>query len=149
MFLWRVSNHDTLAGQGGILASGRWHTAGRPVVYFAENAAGALLEALVHLEVEPPFVPKSYGLLKAEAAQSLSVVEVAPRDLPSSWLNDSATTRTVGDRWLASLSSALLRVPSAIVPETWNVLLNPAHEDAAGVRVLWHAEYPWDSRLLT
>jgi len=58
MFLWRISNHATLNGRGGLYTSARWHTAGRLVVYLAESSAGALLEALVHLELKPGRLPK-------------------------------------------------------------------------------------------
>ena len=73
MFLWRISNHSTLEGRGGLLASARWHTEGRPIVYFAESPPSALVERLVHLELNPARFPKSYRLLQAEG----------PDDLPS------------------------------------------------------------------
>ena len=148
MFLWRISNHATLDGRGGLLASARWHTEGRRMVYLAETPAGALVEALVHLELNPAHLPKAYRLLKAEAPDELPVGTIAAADLGTSWVHDEIATRTVGDEWLASRSTALLRVPSAIVPETYNALLNPEHADAKNVRVLWHAEYPWDERLI-
>lgn len=149
MFLWRISNHAALDGRGGLIASARWHTQGRSIVYLAESPAGALVEHLVHLELNPARLPKFYRLLKAEAPDDLSARTVAAADLPSNWINDQVATRTTGDEWLASGNSALLRVPSAILPETLNVLLNPEHADASRIRILWHAEHPWDARLLS
>ena len=149
MFLWRISNHRTLEGRGGLVASARWHTEGRAIVYLAESPAGALIEALVHLELNPTSLPKFYRLLKAQAPDGLPVHTITSSELQEgNWIRDQITTRTIGDEWLASKSSALLRVPSAIVPETFNLLLNPEHVDAAQVHVLWHSEYPWDERLL-
>jgi len=149
MFLWRVSNHATLDGRGGLVASARWHSEGRPIVYLAESPAGALVEALVHLELNPGRLPKFYRLLKAEAPDDLSVTTITSAELPAgNWIADQIATRTIGDEWLASKTSALLRVASAIVPETCNMLLNPEHADAAQVHVLWHSQYPWDERLL-
>jgi RES domain-containing protein len=149
MFLWRISNYATLDGGGGLTTSARWHTAGRPVVYLAETSAGALLEALVHLELKARRLPKFYRLLKAEAPDDLSIRAVSLADLTKvNWVRDQIATRTIGDEWLASKSTAMLRVPSAIVPEAFNMLLNPEHADAARVQVLWHCEYPWDARLL-
>ena len=148
MLLWRISNHPTLDGPGGLTASARWHTEGRLIVYLAESPAGALVEALVHLELDPARLPKSYRLLKAQVSDDLSIKIIAEADLPRNWITDQIPTRTVGDEWLASKSTALLRVPSAIVPETFNVLLNPEHVDATRVHILWHTEYPWDARLL-
>jgi RES domain-containing protein len=149
MLLWRISNHSSLDGRGGLLASGRWHTRGRPVVYLAESAAGALLEALVHLELDYNTLPESYGLLKSEAPDSVRLQNLNVNKLPYNWVNDQVTTRTAGDEWLAANRGALLRVPSAIVPETGNVLLNPEHSEARKIRVLSYRPYPWDRRLLS
>src|SRR5215472_3348789 len=124
MILWRISNHATLDGRGGLYAPGRWHSEGRAIVYLAESPAGALVEAFVPLELNPTRLPKSYRLLKAEAPEGLSLRTMPATDLPRSWISDQIITRTVGDEWLASGSTVLLRVPSAVVPETFNVLLN-------------------------
>lgn len=148
MILWRISNYATLDGRGGLLASARWHTRGRRVVYLAESAAGALSEVLVHLELDSAHLPKHYKLLKVEAPDNVSMQTLQKHDLPSNWAEDVIETRSVGDRWLALKSSALLKVPSVVVPETFNLLLNPEHGEAASIRPVWHREYPWDKRLL-
>ncbi len=62
MVLWRISPFHDLNGEGGKLFSARWHTAGRPVVYLAGSAAGALLEMCVHTDAED--IPTSFTLLK-------------------------------------------------------------------------------------
>src|SRR5215469_6403906 len=147
MFLWRISSHSTLDGRGGLYASGRWHTEGRRIVYLAETPAGALVEVLVHLELDPAHLPRSYRLLKAEAPEEPLRI-IARSELPGNWITDRIATRTIGDEWLGSQSAALLRVPSVVVPETFNVLLNPEHGEARRIRVLWHEENPWDARLL-
>lgn len=149
MFLWRISNHRTLDGRGGLETSARWHTQGRPIVYLAESVAGALLEVLVHLELGPVRLPKSYRLLKVEVPDDLPIEALSASDLGETWINDETTTRTVGDQWLASKRAALLRVPSAIAPETLNVLLNSSHEEARRLRIVSHREYPWDLRLIS
>jgi RES domain-containing protein len=118
-------------------------------VYLAESVAGALLEVLVHLELGPVRLPKSYRLLKVEVPDDLSMEALSETDLRQTWVNDETLTRTAGDQWLASKRSALLRVPSAIAPETLNVLLNSAHEEARRLKIVSHREYPWDLRLIT
>jgi RES domain-containing protein len=145
VFLWRISNHDTLDGRGGLLASARWHTRGRPVVYLATTPAGAVVEALVHLELKPNQLPKSYRLLKAEAPDDLIKMHFSA--LTADWRHNETASRTLGDEWLARNQTALLEVPSAILPETSNVLLNPLHPEAAQINVLWHEAYPFDERL--
>lgn len=129
--------------------SARWHTQGRPIVYLAESVAGALLEVLVYLELSPAHLPKSYRLLKVEVPDDLSVEALSASDLGDNWIDDETLTRTVGDQWLASKRTALLRVPSAIIPETFNLLLNSAHEEARRLKIVSHREYPWDLRLIS
>jgi RES domain-containing protein len=145
VFLWRISNHETLDGRGGLLASARWHTRGRPIVYLAATPAGALVEALVHLELKPDQLPKSYRLMKVEAPEDLPKMRFSA--LTEDWRGNEVASRTLGDEWLGRGETALLEVPSAILPETFNVLLNPVHGDAARVRVLWCEVYPFDRRL--
>lgn len=145
MFLWRISNRETLNGRGGLIASARWHTRGRPVVYLASTPAGAMVEALVHLELKPSRLPASYKLLKAEAPDDLSKMRFSA--LTEDWRQNQTASRSLGDEWLARAQTALLEVPSAILPETFNLLLNPSHPDAAKISVLWHEAYPFDERL--
>ncbi len=149
MFLWRISNHASLDGRGGLEASARWHTQGRPIVYLAESAAGALLEVMVHLELNPVQMPKSYRLLKVEAPDDVPFESARLTELGEHWVDDETATQTLGDRWLLSRGSALLRVPSAVAPETFNMLLNPAHEMARRLKIVSHREYPWDLRLVS
>jgi RES domain-containing protein len=147
MILWRISNHADLDGRGGLYASARWHSQGHRIVYLAQSPAGALTEVLVHLELDADDLPKTFKLLKVEAPDDLAIGEVSLSQLPANWRDDLVLTRTIGDEWLEGKETALLKVPSAIVPETFNVLLNPEHRGAARVKVLAHEQYPWDRRL--
>lgn len=146
MFLWRISNHEGLDGRGGLLASARWHTQGRPIVYLAASAAGALVEVLVNLELDAARLPGNYTLLKAEAPDDMQVSRIEMASLPEGWRNDLTVTRNRGDDWLAGEESVLLEVPSAILPDTFNVLLNPHHPEAGRVRVVGQQAYPYDRR---
>ena len=146
MILWRISNHADLRGIGGLKAAGRWHSRGRPVVYLAESQPGALLEVLVHIEVtRVEDLPTHYTLLK--------VVGDAPvtncPTLPDNWVENPAVTRRVGDEWLAKGETCLLRVPSAIIPGVWNLLLNPLHAEAGGFRIEEAMRVPFDRRLFS
>lgn len=147
MILWRISNYADLLGIGAMEASARWHTAGKPVVYLAESPSSALLEILVHLEVDEDHRPDSYQLLKVNAEDSVSKREISPGDLPRKWNADEQITQPIGDAWLADSASALLRIPSAITPETWNWILNPRHPEANKVTIIAKGKYPYDWRL--
>ena len=148
MILWRISNHASLAGNGALRASGRWHTRGRRVVYCTESPAAALLEILVHIEIDVRDLPVGYRLLKITAPHGLDVEQVDTGRLVPDWPRHVETTRALGDGWLARRSSALLKVPSAVVPETMNLLLNPSHPDAARVSIARVSDHVVDSRLL-
>lgn len=147
MTLWRISNHPSRAGDGGLRASGRWHTRGRRIVYGSQNPATALLETLVHFEIAIQDLPARDRLLKLEAPDTVVVEHVLPGKLPQDWVERVDLTRAIGDAWLAAVRSPLLTVPSALVPETFNVLLNPG-QDAAGVVVADVSEYAIDPRFL-
>ena len=149
MVLWRISNHADLSGAGGLLHSGRWHHRGRPVIYLAESPAGALVEALVHVQAASPAeLPRNYQLLEIALPADASTVDVSPQ-LKSSWRDSDATTRALGDAWLAGQTRLLLRVPSAVVGRSFNRLFNPLHAQAAACRVVSIAHYPFDERLLS
>jgi RES domain-containing protein len=147
VILWRISNHATLDGGGGLRAPGRWHSRRRRIVYCAPNPATALLEVLVHAEIDAEDLPIALRFLEIEAPDSVPVENVDARSLGSGWQRNTETTQPIGDSWLLSGRTALLHVPSAIVPATWNVLINPKHPDSARIRVVRVHEQPIDRRL--
>jgi len=143
MVLWRVSRHRDLDGLGGLRAAGRWHERGLPVVYLAETPAGALLEVCVHTAAND--VPPDYTLLEVTATTTVETVGLD--SLPQAWPVNLEATRAIGSEWLRSMRSSLLRVPSAIVPATFDVLLNPAHHDSKRVDITRVLKYFFDPRL--
>jgi RES domain-containing protein len=143
--LWRISRHRDLEGLGGLRASGRWHERGLPVVYLAETPAGALLEVCVHTAAND--IPPSYTLLEVSVPARTSTETVDVASLPRDWAEKLEKTRAIGSEWLRSVRSALLRIPSAIIPATYNILLNPGHPDSRQIQVTRLMEYPFDVRL--
>jgi len=148
VIIWRISNHADLSGLGGLRAAARWHHAGRPIVYAASSPASALLEVLVHLEIgEPVYLPSAYKLLQIDVPDTLAVSEFDEADLQSDWREQTRVTRSIGDVWLREAKTALLTVPSAIVPHTLNYLINPTHPDIGQVKITSFGSYPFDFRL--
>jgi RES domain-containing protein len=145
--LWRISDFADLSGQGGLLASARWHSRGRRIVYLADHPAAALVEVLVHLEIAAADLPDAFRLLAVDAAQDVAFQTARSVDLPAGWQQNSSWTRAVGDRWLGEGRTALLQVPSAIVPAASNWLLNPGHGDANRITIAEAIEAPFDPRL--
>lgn len=133
-------------GEGARLYGGRWSSPGSAVVYTAEHVSLALLELLVHLH-DSRLLP-SYSLCRASFPTAL-VRRIDVADLPRGWRSVPAPQKLqgIGDRWLRSGASAVLEVPSAIVPQERNYLLNPAHPDFAEVELEPPVPFEWDERL--
>jgi RES domain-containing protein len=144
MILRRISRHRDLRGIGGLKAAGRWHYAGHPIVYLAETPASALLEVCVHTSAND--VPPEFTLLKIEGPD-LDASSIGIDTLPGDWQTRLEVTRDLGTSWLDKNETALLLVPSAIVPQTMNCLFNPAHRRAGEFRVVEAIAYPFDARL--
>ena len=147
MDLWRISKYPSLNGEGGRLYSARWNTGGQPIVYLAASPPGSLIEILVHLELEADEAPPTYILLRIPVPDKLHIplLKVPEGD---KWKENETITRKIGDAWLKSQRSALARVPSAILPSTFNYLFNPLHKDASRIRIADSQPIALDLRLL-
>src|SRR6266568_7787159 len=96
---WRISNFSDLSGEGGRIASGRWHTEGSPIVYLTESPASAMLERLVHFVDGNGRMPRTYTLLEIEAPGEIAI-ESLFTSIEVDWKNRMEITRAVGDLWL-------------------------------------------------
>ncbi len=122
---------------------GRWNSPGRPLVYASESLALCLAECLVH--VTGP-LPRGY------VAYQLAVPEdgIEPLNLQAlkaDWKEDIGYTRAIGDQWLEQERSLALSVPSAVVPASTNILLNPLHPRAVEVQIVDQQPFRFDPRL--
>ena len=136
---WRICRepYADLRGEGARLFGGRWNSPGRALVYLAEHPALAALEVRVHLDLPPDLLPDDYVLVQVDLPDG-SVEKMTA--LP-------ANTVAAGDGWIASASSAVLRVPSVLVPNSYNLLLNPRHPHAADARIRSVQPFRFDARL--
>lgn len=142
MRVWRISNFAGLSGIGGVKFPARWHDRGRPIVYTAEHPALAMLEILAHANSAE--LPDTYLLLEIEVPDSVRVQVATPRP---GWRINLGYSREFGDAWLASASSAVLQVPSAIMPHAMNYLINPEHPEAPRIAIARTEKYEFDRRL--
>jgi RES domain-containing protein len=139
MFAWRLcrSAFADLRGDGARLYGGRWNSAGQALVYTASSAALAVLEVRVHLDLAPELIPEDYVLMKIDlAGLAVERLGVIPGD-----------SRAFGDVWLRERRSAVLHVPSTIIPEDENFLFNPAHPRAHEARIVSTRRFAFDRRL--
>jgi RES domain-containing protein len=132
---------------GGLYAEGRWHSKGRRIVYTSEHPALALLEVLAHLDRGA--APVDYQLLAIELPDDLTVESLRPDLAPDESLDLAPDeTRAIGDRWLNSASSLVLRVPSVVAPHSWNYLINPIHSGFPFTAIRSVERWPLDARLI-
>jgi RES domain-containing protein len=146
---WRITKQkharSAFSGEGARLYGGRWNSPGTAMIYTAQSQSLAVLEVLVHLD--SPELLKTYRLFEVTIDPSY-VGEIEPSNLPRNWKANPVPARVqaIGDDWAAGGRSAVLRVPSALVPAEFSFLLNPRHEDFAGLRIGRAVQFQFDPR---
>lgn len=153
--LWRMGadtptyEADDLSGKGAETTGGRWNRVGTPVLYTASSASLACLETVVHLNGGG--LPLNRFLVEIDVPDDVwAAREVLPaRHLPVGWaaVPPGRVSLQIGAGWLSSCSSALLAVPSVIVPEEFNVLINPAHPDTQRIKARKLRAWYYDQRV--
>ena len=140
--------HRPLDGEGARRYGGRWNSPGQPVVYASGSLALAALEFLVH--VDSSEAPRDLLAMRISIPDDLSITEIKLRTLPAGWDRYPAgdACRKLGDRWVLTGKSAVLRVPSAPVHEEWNLLLNPRHPEFQRIREASMRRFQFDQRLI-
>lgn len=150
MKLWRISNYTDLSGLGGLAACGRWHEKGQHVVYTADHPASALLEVMVRLEIDYEDLPATFQILEIDFPDDIAFESISVAALEKAspgWKSDAMVSRGLLMSWFKEQRTAVVSVPSAIVPFGTNYLINPLHRDSARLKVLHAERYPYDPRL--
>lgn len=135
------------SGQGGLYASGRWTPRGRPIVYTSASISLAILEYTVNYR-RRGWVPATV-LGRATIPAGVRIETVSTDHLPANWFaaDPPPQLQRVGEEWLERGESAVLKVPSAIVTEEWNYLLNPLQADFGKVRLSTPKLFSLDRRV--
>jgi RES domain-containing protein len=148
---WRIvpeaRAHDAFIGEGAKLYGGRWNSSGVAVVYGSQHKSLAALELLVHRD---PRRPNRFTAFLFQFPESL--VETLPlRGLPEDWRQEPPppSAQQIGDAWMRESRSAVLAVPSIVIPEELNYVLNPAHPDFRKITIGKPQDFAFDARLLT
>jgi RES domain-containing protein len=147
---WRITKrqHEKSAfnGAGAKKFGGRWNSPGTAVVYTSQTQSLAVLEVLVHLET--PDLLQNYALIGVDIEEEF--IELLDQSrLPQGWRSEPApiALRDIGDEWVQAGNSAVLQVPSALVPDESNFLLNPGHKDFEKLRIRPPSPFLFDARL--
>lgn len=151
--VWRIAaegktyHANDLSGEGSKRAGGRWNDVGIPAVYTAANISLACLETVVHFDDD---LPMNRYLVRIDIPDDVwtASLTIDPATL-TGWdaMPPGKTSIDAGSQWLAGGFSALLRVPSVIVPEEENIIINPLHGDAATITATTLRKWTYDPRL--
>jgi RES domain-containing protein len=148
---WRIVREEQAArafsGEGAAKTGGRWNSRGVPVVYTSSTKSLAALETLVHLN--PPMSFK-YVVFRVQFDEAL-MERIPLKRLPAEWQIEPPppSTKAIGDAWVRQRRSAVLALPSVIIAEELNYLLNPAHPDFQRISIGKADRFAFDPRLLT
>ncbi len=138
---------QAFTGQGSQFASGRWHHQMTSLVYCSETHALAALEVFVHLQEEAKQI--KFVSFEISIPKSLILEVDAIATLPKRWrsMPPGVGTKNIGSDWAKSAASAVLGVPSAIIPGERNYLLNPIHPDFSKITINDPVAFSFDARL--
>ena len=148
--VWRLVTarfaESAFSGDGACLYGGRWNRKGVPVVYTSGSQALAVLEMLV----QDDRLRAAYVMIPATIPEEVAIEHVTVDALPAGWraLGESRRLRALGTAWARRLSSAVLSVPSAVIPDERNYLLNPLQEEFSAIAIGEAREFITDPRLL-
>ncbi len=137
-----------LDGEGARLFGGRWNPKNVPMVYAASSIALAAFESFVHFSSS--LLPLDYVRVALEIPDDVAMETWTPADLPASWDDPiaPAALQELGREWTVSGRTAVLRVPSAVVPAEQNILINPRHEGATRIVARPPEPFRFDTRLI-
>lgn len=135
-------------GDGAFRYGGRWNSPGVRLLYAAVSVALAALEVLVHLDDEEILADYSFASMRFPADSIINVADIA--DLPRNWQDPSAlgSLQEIGDSWVRCQTSLALRVPSAVVPQEFNYMINLEHPSASRIKFGKVEQFVFDPRFV-
>jgi RES domain-containing protein len=140
---------EMIAGTGGLHSFGRWHSAGKRIAYVAQNLSLAAHEIIVHYPRRKSALRFVMSNIEIPDTLVMTLAAFGVTILPEGW--DSQPPRhasqVIGDSWLAANASAVLEVPSVIIPGEFNYLLNRGHPDFGVIKATDPKPFSFDPRL--
>ena len=126
---------EAFSGEGARLAAGRWNARGIRAVYLSGSLSLAALEMLVYAGRASFRMPLT--LFRVNIPEDVTVETLTKEKLPSNWKEQppSDSTRRLGTDWIARGTAVALRVPSPLIAEDWNLLINPGHPDFSSLKI--------------
>ena len=150
---WRIIRKkrlsDAFTGEGARLGGGRWNHVGTPVIYVSETLSLAALELLVHFTRKDIKLSKSLVAIPVDIPDYLKTAEVSIKDLGPDWRMSppSNSTKNIGTEWTHNGTSSILRVPSVVIPDEYNFVLNPVHTEFKKLKIGKPRPFTLDERI--
>ena len=148
MIVYRITNEtykNNISGNGAALYGSRWNSKGLPLLYTSQFISLSILESLVHLKKRE--IPPTQYLLHIEIPDENEVAEISYKKIKKNWEQEPDYTQWLGDQFLQNKQDLVLKVPSAIVPQESNFLLNPLHVKFKKIRIVSSELLQLDKRL--
>jgi RES domain-containing protein len=148
MITYRICNlsfKDDISGNGAKLYGSRWNSVGTPMLYLASSISLAWLEMLVHLQLQDKST--DFALLYVNIPSNAEIQELQTGKLKQHWQSDAGYTQFIGDEFVRSKQKLILKVPSALVEEEANYLVNPLHPDFKKTEIIKTKIFQFDHRL--
>lgn len=148
MLVYRIASPkyiEDLSGTGSKQYGGRWNDKGIAMVYFAQSRAMAVMEVLVHLR--PEEIDRDFVLAVFEILDD-SVLTIDINDLPKNWKEESEVEalKEIGNKFIKDNKFLLMKVPSVIIEEDYNLVFNPNHHQADKIRLVEKRFFKFDVR---
>lgn len=139
---------NDLSGSGAMRYGGRWNTKGNAVLYTSSSCALATVEYAVHLRLGNSY--DEFRLVSIEIPEGSVSRQIGYEDLDNNWkcFPFHFSTQRIGNDWLKSKESLVLKVPSVVVPREFNCLINPQHDDFHAVKIVGNEPFVFDKRLI-
>ena len=148
MTVYRITNEtykDDISGSGAALYGSRWNSKGIYLLYTSQFISLSILESLVHLKRQE--IPSSQFLLHIEIPDEREIAEISYKKIKKNWREEIDYTQWLGDQFIQNKQSLIFKVPSVIVPQENNFLLNPLHPDFKKVKIITSELLELDKRL--
>jgi len=148
---WRIvkaqNKKRAFDGEGARIAAGRWNKIGTSMIYTADSLALAALEIVVHLPKQE-LLKKIFSSIPVEFDAGL-VITLNAADIPKDWdsFPPPESTQNIGSAWALKKRSVVLKVPSTVIREEFNYLINPAHPDFKRLSIGSPAKFVFDARI--
>lgn len=150
--VWRLTPpefHTKLDGEGARLFGGRWNSPGLRALYTSSHLSLSVLETYVNIPLVLRTSLPGFQAVRISIPDNASTIRVAPAQLDEllTMPDPLAASRSIGDDWITRRESVVLRVPSVLVPEEDNLIVNPEHPGARDVRIIGTRAFHFDPRL--